>query len=85
MNIQIKKEQSKYQRMVKIKPKGFWTDMVTVYQSKALGKDKWEQPSMSWASGGQDGTLSTSDCIKNFIRALSYGRNILNKWLDKEP
>jgi hypothetical protein len=78
--IEVRIEKNRYNRVARIKPKGFWSDVVSVYQSQELGTKIWKEPTIGWSSGGQDGTVSVNEMVDNFIEALVRAKEISCEW-----
>jgi ABC-type glycerol-3-phosphate transport system substrate-binding protein len=76
---------SEYSKLVQIEPKGFWTDVITVNQSRGFSPNPiWGKPTISWGSGGRDKSLDELTTTNNFIEGLEYAKQIYNEWKPKE-
>jgi hypothetical protein len=78
--IEVRIEKNRYNCVARIKPKGFWSDVVSVYQSQELWAHVWKDPTVSWSSGGQDGTVPMEQMIDNFVEALIRAKEIAQDW-----
>ncbi len=79
LEIRLLEEKPDY-KLAHIKPKGFWSDVVTIRQDWDLRQRMLEEPIITWAGGGQDGTLSNIEVINSFITALEEAKRIANLW-----
>ena len=72
--------------VIKYKPKGFWTDVITlwVYFKRKDNKVIVNDYKMSNSSGGQDGSLDPIETIDNYMRALRHARNLMVAFKDFE-
>lgn len=71
---------TEHQKSARIKPKGFWSDMVRVSQTTSFRDGAWEDPEISWSCGGTDGTLSNLEATQYFINALVRAQEIAKEW-----
>jgi hypothetical protein len=67
-------------RHAKIKPDGFWSEMVEVWQTRDILTNKLKEPEIGWSSGGKDGSRTDLDATANFIEALGYAMDIAKEW-----
>ena len=63
---------------VRIKPDGFWAEMITVFLDKTI--DGTREYRLTWGAGGMDGSEALSTSARNYASALRHAAKIADKW-----
>ena len=78
LEIEIFKEKTSW--VARIKPKGFWSDVITVYFYQNIGSDSWRGPEIGWGSGGQNSVGTNKEKVGWFIEGLIEAMRIAKRW-----
>lgn len=83
-NVTIRISEDNFSKQAHIQPVGFWTDVISVWQTLDTADFiTWLPPEITWSSGGRDGNVSSKEATQNFIEALTYAQEIAAEWKTK--
>lgn len=72
-------------RLARIRPRGFWSDVVEVRERRNFWDAKPGEPAkydmdVRWSTGGTDGTVDSIRAAENFARALDHAIMLAKIW-----
>lgn len=69
-----------YSRHKRWRPKGFWADVITLFQYKSIEEPRWEEPELTWSSGGRTKELTAVEAAEMFCLAMKDAIETARTW-----